>query len=150
MSSSYVRTEIINYIGTALPTENLIDLTAGFDNLNDLLEDNGLDSNDPWLGIQFIGGDEEAVDIAATNTSGQYREIGVISLHVVDIAMLGVGNTIINRAEAIRSAFRGKRIDDIVIGSIGTPNFEIGATLQFEGGYTSALVSIEYRRDFTL
>lgn len=43
MSSTYVRTQIENFIGTSLPSENLIDLTADYDDINDLVNDEGLD-----------------------------------------------------------------------------------------------------------
>ena len=86
----------------------------------------------------------------STNTQGYYREVGVVFLHIVSLASLGVADSIIDRAETIRSAFRGKRLGEIVILSVGVPNFQDGSTLQFDGGYSSATIDIDYRRDFAI
>lgn len=149
MSSLTVRTAIKSFITTNAPTEKLIDLTAEFQNLNDLLDSNSA-SNGPWLGIQFIGNAEEAVGLTANNTQGKYLEDGVIYLHIVDLASLGIANSILTRAEALRDLFRGQRIGDITIRAVAPANFEAGGTLQFESGYTAASVLIAYDRRFDI
>jgi hypothetical protein len=151
MSSQYVRQGITNFINAELTTENLIDLTADYAEIQDLLEENSLSPRDTWLGLQFVGSEEIPVDVGAINTRGKYREIGVIYLHVVDVAKLNVHNSIIARAEAVRNAFRGRRIaDTILIEGVSPVNFGGGATLSFTGGYTAGLIQIDYRRDLDL
>jgi hypothetical protein len=149
MSSSSVRTAITNFITTELSGETLIDLTAEFEYLNDLLDRYNA-KGDAWLGMQFIANPEEPIGLAADNTQGMYLEEGLIYLHVVDVAYLGVASSLLSRAEAIRTKFRGQRIGDIVIEATSPPNFEAGGTLQFEGGYTACSVLISYSRRFTI
>jgi len=150
MSSQTVRNAITNFIQTELPGENLIDLTIEFQEIRDMIEDAGLTSLDPWLGLQFVGGEEVPVDIAASNTVGKYREEGIIYLHIVEIAKLGPKNAIITRADFIRSKFRGQRIGDLVVRRVSPPQTGLGVTLNFEGGYTAALVQVDYSMDFDL
>lgn len=151
MSSVYVRNQLETFIGANLPTENYIDLTNEIDTVEDLLEDNGLTYEDPWLGIQFIGSDELPVSVSSTNLKGKYRETGAVFLHVVEPAKKSVAKTnILTRGEVIRNAMRGQRIGDIVVESVTPLNFEATATLQFEGGFTSASVIVNYYRDLSL
>jgi hypothetical protein len=149
MSSSTVRTAIKDFIESELTSEVLIDLTAEFELLNDLLDRYDAKGRD-WLGIQFISNPEEPIGLAADNQQGMYLEDGVIYLHVVDVAYLGVASSILARAETIRNKFRGQRIGDIIIEATSPPNFEAGATLQFEGGYTACSILISYSRRFTI
>ena len=150
MSSLYVRTEILNTLVTDLPTESVIDLTSEFAELEDLLNEHSLQHGDPWLGVQFLGSEEVPVDIGATNTRGKYREIGAIYLHIVDVARLGIHNVILNRAEAIRDKLRGRRIGTILIEGVSPANFGDGITLSFSGGYTAAVIQVDYQRDLDL
>lgn len=153
MSSKFVRDEVKNFISTNLIAgePNVVDLTAEFSELRELLDLNGITRNDQWIGLQFIGNEEEPITISATNTTGKYREVGAVYIHVVDVAAIGVGNKILNRSEIIRNAFRGRRISDkIKILSITPPNFEAGATLQFEAGWTSASVILSYEYDIDI
>lgn len=150
MSRTFVRDKIKDFITTNFPGEKLCDMTAEFRDLEDFLEDNGVTRNDPWLGIQFIGNEEEPITIPATNQRGKYRELGVVFLHVVDVAKVGVGQDIQARVEALRDAFRGQNIDGIKILSTPPGNFESGATLQFDSGWTSASLPIDYEHDLDL
>ena len=151
MSSKFVRDEILSFLATELPTESVIDLTAEFAELEDLLQAHGKSFGDPWLGVQFLGSQEVPVDIGATNTRGKYRELGAIYLHIVDVAKLGVHNAILNRAEAIRDKFRGRRIGQtILIEGVSPANFGEGITLSFNGGYTAAVIQLDYQRDLDL
>jgi hypothetical protein len=150
MSSSYVRTNIKNFLTSVVPLEKIIDLTAEFEELNDILERNNVGLDEGWIGIQFVGSDEEPISIDAANGQGHYRETGAVYLHIVDRAKIGVGDEILARAESIRNYLRGMRISDIVIERVSPPNFEAGATLDFEGGYTSASVIVGYQRDINL
>jgi hypothetical protein len=150
MSSSYVRTQIKAFIAAELATENVIDLTAEYAELQDMLDDNGLTYTDSWLGIQFIGSEEIPINVGANNTSGCYREDGSVFLHVVAPATDSAASDLLTRAEALRTAFRGQRINDMIIEGVTPPNFEAGATLQFEAGFTSASVIVNYQRDLNL
>lgn len=150
MSSVYVRNQMKTFIGTVAPAETLIDLSGLFDDIRDMIVDAGLGTTDPWLGIQFIGNEEDPVTVAANNTQGKYREIGAVYLHVVDIAKLGVADSILTRAETLRGLIRGQRIGSVIVESVTPANFGTGATLEFEGGYTSASFIVSYRRDLDL
>lgn len=154
MSSKFVRDEIMQYLNTEFgASETIIDLTGHFLELEDVLNDAGISHGDPWLGVQFIGGVEVPVDIGATNQKGKYREQGAIFLHIVDMARLGVHNAILNRAEVIRNKFRGQRIgvgEKILIEGVSPANFGEGITLSFTGGYTAAVVQVDYQRDLDL
>ena len=152
MSSAYVRNKILEFIEAQATTETLVDLTSDFQELEDLLTSSGVPSTGgPWLGVQFVGSSEEAIDVGATNAKGTYRESGIIFLHIVDIAKIGGHTGIITRADNIRAKFRGQRIaDKIIIESVSPPTFGSGATLSFDGGYTAALIQIEYHTDVVL
>lgn len=151
MSSSYVRTELKNFITTNIPSEiNVVDLTGEYENLRNVLAKSGINHTNNWLGLQFIANEEEVITLAAGNDAGKYREFGALYLHIVSPAQIGVVDIILPRTETIRNAFRGQRIGDILIQSVTPPNFEAGATLQFEGGYQSASVIVTYERDLNL
>lgn len=139
-------------MSTNLPAENYIDLTAKYDTIDDMISDEGLGVDDPWVGIQFIGATEIPQTISSNNTTGCYREEGSVFLHVV--ARVSVNGTladdILARCETLRNLLRGSRINSIVIESVSPPNFELGATLDMEGGYTSASVIIDYYSDLNL
>lgn len=147
MSSSYVRDEIKQFIVDNLTTETLIDLSGEFRDIDEVLADAGLTRNDPWLGVEFIGNTEEPITVAADYGKGVYREMGAVMLHVVDISKLGVAGAIMTRAEALRNLLRGRRIGDIIIETVTPPNFGEGATLNFEAGYTAAIVMASYEYD---
>lgn len=150
MSSSYVRSEIKTFLSANSAESDIIDLTAQYSSLTNMLSDNGVDRNDPWLGLQFIGSSEEPITLNSGNTVGKYREIGSVFLHVVERVKNTVADDILTRAEALRTLLRGQRINDIIIESVSPPNFESGATLQFEGGYQSASIIVSYERDLNL
>lgn len=151
MSSLYVRDQISAYLAAEIPAESYIDLTAEFYEVNDLLVENGITPGGNWVGLQFVGSEEIPIDILSTNTTGKYREVGVLYIHVVALAKLGVGRDILIRAETIRNKLRGQRIaGDILIEGVAPATFGEGASLSFEGGYTAALVAINYQRDLVL
>lgn len=150
MSSVYVRDEIKGFLDTNFPDETVVDLTADYQNINDLLKDNGIDKRTPWIGLQFVGDDETPITITSGNSTGKYRELGAVYIHIVSSTKPCVSDNILPRAENIRNAFRGQRINDVVIQSMTPPNFGTGATLNFEGGWTSASVILSYERDLDL
>lgn len=151
MSSLYVRDEIAAFLAAEIPGEKYIDLTSEFYEVNDLLTEYGVNPGEDWVGLQFVGSEEVPVDILSTNTSGTYREVGVLYIHVVALAKLGVGRDILIRAETIRNKLRGQRIaGNILIEGVAPATFGEGATLSFEGGYTAALVAVTYQRDLVL
>lgn len=150
MSSLHVRTQIKNFLAAEAPTESVIDLTSLFQEIKELIEDSGLGEEDPWLGVQFIGDDEIPVGLYATNEVGKYRETGAIYFHVVSVAKLGNGDSLLTRGEALRDLLRGRRIGSVVIESVSPMNFDSGATLQFEGGWMSGSFIVGYQMDLEL
>jgi len=152
MSSAYVRTQIATFIGTNLATENVIDLTNQYDEIQDILASHAppLTYTDSWLGIQYIGSSEVAINVGADNTQGCYRELGAVFLHVVAPTTPTNAADVLARTEVIRNAFRGQRINDIIIESVTPPNFEAGATLQFDAGFSSASIVINFYRDLNI
>ena len=57
---------------------------------------------------------------------------------------------ILTRAETLRNLIRGRRINDIVIEGVTPPNFEQGATLDLDAGYSSGSFIVNYYRDLNL
>lgn len=150
MSSVYVRNQITTFIGTDLPTENVIDLTGEYRDIDDVIAGASLTFRDPWLGLQFVGSQDIPITVAANNVQGCYREIGTVLLHVVEMATSSSTTNILTRSETIRNAFRGQRINDLIIEEVSPPNFEQGATLDFESGYVAATIILSYERDLNL
>jgi hypothetical protein len=147
MSSVYVRTEIQNFLDLNT-SEDYIDLSGQFSEIQDLVSESGLLPNDPWVGIEFVGNDEVPVTVGSHNSQGMYREIGAIYFHVVAPAGLGVQGAMLTRTEAIRDLLRGMRINNILIESVTPPTFDSG--LRFEGGYLSCSFFVSYEYEFNL
>jgi len=147
MSSLYIRTQVKAFIASDIPSETVVDLTAQYKTLQDMLDDVGVGILDSWLGLQFIGTNEEPITVNSNNTGGCYRETGSLFLHVVSPAKNSAADDIINRTETIRNAFRGQRINDIIIDGVTPPNFESSGTLQFDDGFTSASIIVDFYRD---
>lgn len=151
MSSKFVRDSILTFLETNLDCEKIIDLTAQFEQVEDLLDQYDLTLNDDWIGVQFVGSEEIPVSIQSQNQKGCYREIGAIFIHVVAVSRIGGHKDILTRAEAVRDLIRGRRINNsIIIEQVGPPNFGEGITLNFESGFTAAAITIFYRRDIDL
>lgn len=150
MSSAAVRTAIKSFIETNAGSETLVDITAAIEELKDLLSENEVQPDAPWLGVQFIGGEETPIALAATNDQGKYREYGTVVLHFCDVGRIGVGDLLLTRAEVLINLFRGRRIGDIVVDGLTMMNFDAGATLQFEGGYVSGSFQVSFYRDVDL
>lgn len=146
MSSLDVRTLVRNFIA-ANSAETLVDLTGQYQDFRKLMSDEGVQPDAPWLGLEFIGDSELPVSLHATNDKGQYREIGRIVLHICAVAKIGVGASIESRADVLHKLFKGQRIGGVVVESIIPLNTGPGATLEFEGGYISGTMSIEYYYD---
>ena len=142
MSSVVTRTEIKDYFA-ANSAEKLIDISGEFRDLVNLLADESVTDSDNWVAVQFVGNSEEMISVPV----GCYREFGTISFHVVAPLSIGAIDGILTRCETIRSLYRGKRINDIIIESVGPPNTEIGTTIDFENNFTSASFFIDYYRD---
>lgn len=149
MSSVYVRTEIKNFL-TLNSTEKFIELDGHYESIEDLLIQEGTDMNSPWVGLTFTGDDEIPISIAAGNNQGLYRETGLVQIHIVDIAKLGVSGSMLARAEVLRNLLRGSRVADVKIESISPPNFDLGTTLEFEAGFMSCTFTAEYEYDKNL
>jgi hypothetical protein len=151
MSSKFVRDSILEFLDDNLECETIIDLTAHFEEIEDLLGQYDLTLNDDWLGVQFVGNEEIPVSIQSQNQKGCYREIGTIFLHIVGVAKIGGHKDILTRAESVRDLIRGRRINNsIIIEQVGPPNFGEGITLNFESGFTAAAITVFYRRDIDL
>lgn len=149
MSSAALRTEILDFLDDE-SEEDYLDLTALFGELKEELDDAGLDPDSPWLGVQFIGDQEVPIGLAATNDQGKYRESGSIYFHIVDVAKLGIGPSLLTRGDTLRNLIRGRRIGNTLIQSVTPMNFDAGATLQFEGGWISGSFFCSYIRDLDL
>ncbi len=149
MASAYVRTQIKQFLDDN-SAETYVDLTAQFGELSQVLAEASVQPDTPWLGLQFVGGDETPVGLSATNDQGLYRENGIIQLHVVAVAAIGVGDGLLTRGETLRNLFRGRRIGDIVIESVSPMNFDSGATLEFESGYMSGTCIVAFYHDLNL
>jgi hypothetical protein len=150
MSSGYVRNQIIGYLQTELPTEKILDISAEFENIQDFLSANGVRHTEPWIGLTFLGGEESPMGLVADGLQGKYREIGSVEIHIVAKSKIGIGASIITRADAVVNSLRGRRIGDILIESIVQPNFGTGSTMDFEAGMTSAVVLAAFQRDLDL
>lgn len=143
MSSKETRVQIIDYF-KANSAETLVDISGEFRDLIDVATYNNITFEDDWVALQFIGADEEPISID-TNC---YREFGVVFFHVIAPIQINVVNdNILDRTEALRSMFRGKRINDIVIESVTPLSTEAGTTLEFDNGFTSGTFYINYYRD---
>lgn len=150
MSSTYTRTQIKNFLAANAPTESVIDLTGVFQEIKELLADNDIQPDAPWLGLEFIGNEELPISLAATNDQGLYRETGSVSFHVVAIAQIGVGDQVLARGDVLRNLFRGARIGQVLVTGMTLVNFGHGATLDFEGGYIAGTFQVTYERDLNL
>lgn len=146
MSSSYIRTQIKTFLAANAPSETVVDLSGRFEELEDLLRDEGI-NNQPWVGVQFVGNDENPVTIGSNNTHGKFRETGAVFIHTVDVAKLGGSDTILARAEVLRDLFRGRKLGTMFVESVSPPNSEAGAALQFSGGYMCFTFVIGYLND---
>ncbi len=150
MSSTLVRNAVKQFLADSATTETVIDISAQFDEMDEVLSQAGLSNDAPWLGLEFIGDDEIPVALAATNEIGLYRETGSIVLHVCAEARIGVGDSMLARGEVLRNLFRGSRMGPVVVESVTPINFGPGATLEFEGGYVSGTITISYYADINL
>lgn len=151
MSSKFVRDSIITFLEDNLPEETIVDLTAHFEEIEDLLCQYDLTLNDDWIGIQFVGNEEIPVSIQSQNQKGCYREVGAIFIHIVGVSQIGGHKNLLTRAEVIRDLIRGRRINNsVIIEQVGPPNFGEGITLNFESGFTAAAITVFYRRDLDL
>lgn len=148
MSSVYVRTQIRQFLEDN-SNETVININSAFQEIKELIADNDIQPDAPWLGLEFIGGELLPVSFPATNDQGKYREFGAFALHVVEVARLGQ-NTIESRAQALQDLFLGRRIGSIIVTEMTLLNEGPGATLQFEGGYVSGSFFVNYQRDLDL
>ena len=148
MSSSTVRNLVKQFLDDN-SAEDVVDLTGHFEDIRQLLADEEITPDSPWLGLEFIGDLEEPVSLSADNEKGLYREYGLIQLHVCAVAQLGVGSELVSRGEVLRNLFRGRRIGSITVDTVSPVNTGPGATLEFEAGYVSGTISVGYHRDFS-
>lgn len=154
MSSSAVRTiikaQLVLAVAGQSPAVKVIDITGRYEEIEDFLEDEGIDQlSDSWIGIQYLSASEYPIDILSNNVTGKYREEGDVYVHVVSPTVGGYESTLI-LSEVIRKYFRGKRIGNLVVENVNPPQFGRGISLNFEAGMTSGLVSIGYHYDLVL
>lgn len=160
MSTKAVRDKIRTFLGAELPSEKYAEMDGGYENLADFLssqkntvtdDPTPIAVTDDWIGLQYLADQETAVSLNANNSTGRYRETGVISLHVVSKAKVGTWRGILTRCEAIQDLFRGRNISGVIVKGIIPANFANGTTLDFAGGgYVSATVSVIYEYDRNL
>lgn len=150
MSSLYVRNNIEQFLTDNSAEQYIIDLSGEFQDINVLLESYNVPRQSGWLGLTYIADDEVPQTIPSSNTKGKFREIGVVTLHVIDRTYLKVRDRILTRAESLRTLLRGQNINDIRVFNVTPPNFEQGATIDFEGGFTSASMNVGYEYDVNL
>jgi hypothetical protein len=150
MSSVYIRNRLKTELTTQFPSEKFIDLTAAYQDISDLLSENTVSRTSPWVGLDFVANDEVPITVGSGNSQGKYRETGVMMVHVVDIAKIGVGASILSRSELMRNFLRGQRFDRIIIESVTPTNFSKGATLDFEAGFTSGTFMVSFFADLDL
>lgn len=149
MSSVYVRDTVTDFIKTQV-TEHVVDLSGRFEELSDIVFEEGLGTDDPWVGVEFVGNDEQPITIGANNVQGKYRESGAVHVHVVGIAGLGKTRDVLVRADTLRAKLRGQRLGRVIILSVTPANTDSGATLNLESGYFSASFFVEYETDLDL
>lgn len=154
MSSGYVRSMVKSYFATSFPTDVLVDFTALEATLEDILSQYTIEETDSWYGIQFIGSSKEPIAIASSVNKGWYRERGSLFFHIVVppgvVSGTSAADKLVANADALDAKFSGARIGDIIIESVTPLNTEAGATLDFEGGFTSGSMIISYYRDLNL
>lgn len=148
MSSVTVRTKMMDFLTAEFPTEKFVDMSLDYQELSDILEQNNIGKTDEWVGVQFVGSEEEHI-VLGSKEHGTYREMGMVYLHIVAPAQLGVVNKILPKIESFRDVFRGRRVDTIVIEKVTPPNFGSG-TLKFEDGFMSGSTSIQYYNDLNI
>lgn len=147
MSSLAVRTYIKTFLATEFPSEKVIDLSAEYEDIRKLLSHSSITVEDNWLGIQFIGDDEEPVSLSVSNTEGRFREYGAVYFHVVGPAAIGMATALVTRADAIRKKLRSRRFGTMLIERVTPPNTEAGAALQFDFGCMCASFIASYYMD---
>lgn len=147
MSSAAVRSHIFNFLQTEFPTEKVIDLSAEYEDIEDLMKENGISLETPWLGLQFVGDEEEPVALNVSNTEGGFREYGGVYFHVVAPAQIGVATSLVTRADNIRKKLRARRFGTMLIERVTPPNTESGAAMQFDFGFMSASFIATYYMD---
>lgn len=149
MSSKYVRAQIKNHIQTNISTETIVDFSAMYLNVSEIRDTHGLGFKDPFLGIQYLPSDESPVSVISNNATGCYREFGAILLHIVESVNPTMVENILDRGEALLESFRGATINgDIYIESVSYPNFDSSVTANFENGYESATIVVNFYRNY--
>lgn len=149
MSSKYVRDQVLSLLGTT--SENVIDFAAEYRTVEDILSAYGLTDDDSWIGIEFLPSNEAPYGVTSNNSGGCYRENGAFMMHVVEPISATHRDNILTRADALLQIFRGATINgDIIIGQVGTVNFDSNLTLNFESGYEGGAVTVDYYRNFSI
>ena len=150
MSSASVRLSVKNVFASEIPGEKLVDMSAQYETISDLLQRLSIDLDEEWVGLLFIGDREETVSLAADNTRGCYREYGMVQVNVIAPAAIGVADDMVARADAIRNVFRGRRLGNMIVEEVTPPNTERGAILEMEANFMSASFEIMYYLDINL
>lgn len=149
MSSVMVRDAIEGFLQSN-SSEKVVILDGEYAEFQDVLDGQGVGTEDKFIALSYIGGDETPISVGANNSSGKYRESGVIYVHIVDIASMGIRDSLLTRGETLRDLFRGRRIGSVLIESVTPVNFESGAALRFEDGYMSCAFMMGYQADLDL
>lgn len=152
MSSSFVRSSFTTFLSSNIGSETLIDFSGEFREIKELLSDNSISPDEVFTAIEFMPGSETPITVGSTNTSGKYRENGLVFVQVVGLAKLGSGGgaATLARAEALRDKFRGIRLgtgNKISVESMTVPSFNDSGAIHFGQGYSSVSFFVEYMFD---
>lgn len=150
MSSPYVRTQFKNFISANIGAEKLLDLSGEYREIKELLSDNSIVSGEVWAAVEFTAGDDLPITVGSSNTSGKYRETGLVTVHIVGIAKLGGPASTLARAQALIEKVRGLALGTIIIDSVSPPDFNISASLNFSQGFVAAGFFVTYKNDVDL
>jgi hypothetical protein len=153
VSSILVRQVFKDFVQANIGTEKLVDLTAEYRDLKDVLAAYAIGPLESFTAISFVGNEDSAITIGSNNVQGKYREMGAVYIYFVATARLGVSDAILLRAETFRKKIRGLRLgssQDVLIDSVTPPNFDTGVGFQFESGFIAAtlICTYEYDEDF--
>jgi len=139
MSSSYVRTQVKDYLtANWVGTNTFVDV-SDFKTMKDLPV-----PPENVLMVEFISQTESNISLGGGDC---YREIGIINGHI--LVPTGYSSTdALSVCEQFRDLFRGKRINNMTIQAVNPPSNLNGVAISFEGIYSGWAIQLDYICDF--